>query len=251
MDTLSVTQTRYIRCIKPNGQNLPNLMEHVSTVEQLRCAEVVAAVTISRSAFPNRLEHLVVLDRFKNLWPKGDHITVLKDVSLTPEDRVHKAVEILLTVALKDMELDRLNHSKFRAFVMGKTRAYFRAGALEFLEGERLNYLGKYATTLQTQVRGFVTRSKYQRNKHATIVLQSRYRQRTLRKQYQLQRKSTTRIQCWYRIINAARTIVHGKRIPRSKLQVRPTIEQGCFHRVPANRDDQSVDRGVKACKKG
>jgi hypothetical protein len=37
----------------------------------------VAAVTISRSAFPNRLEHLSVLDRFKSLRPKGDHFAVV------------------------------------------------------------------------------------------------------------------------------------------------------------------------------
>ena len=187
----------------------------------MRCAGVVAAVTKSRSAFPNWLEHLVVLERFKSLWPKGDHITALKDVLLNPEERVvYKAVEILLTIALKDMEWEQQraqnnknNSSKFRAFVMGKTRAYFQAGSLEFLEGERLKYLGKYATTLQTIVRGFVTHSKYQNHKHATIVLQSRHQQQTLQKQYHCLRKSTTQIQCWYRIINASCTIVHLRRM--------------------------------------
>ena len=123
METLSETKTRYIRCIKPNSKKTPLIMEHISTVEQLRCAGVVAAVTISRSAFPNRLEHTSVLDRFKSLWPKGDHIAVLKDDTLDVDARSRKATNILLTLALREMEFEK-NGSKCRAFVMGKTRAY-------------------------------------------------------------------------------------------------------------------------------
>ncbi|EEC42649.1 predicted protein, partial [Phaeodactylum tricornutum CCAP 1055/1] len=55
MTNLRKTESRYIRCIKPNMKKVPVLMEHIPTVEQLRCAGVVAAVTLSRSAFPNRL----------------------------------------------------------------------------------------------------------------------------------------------------------------------------------------------------
>ena len=141
----------------------------------MRCAGVVAAVTISRSAFPNRLEHLVVLERFRNLWPKGDHNTVLKDMSIDPEERTYKATDMLLTIALKDMEFER-QKLRFRAFVMGKTRAYFRAGALEFLEGERLKYMNNFATVLQTQVRTYLWSKRYKRFLLATVKLQSGYR---------------------------------------------------------------------------
>ena len=234
MDTLSLTQTRYIRCIKPNMSKSPLLMEHVSTVEQLRCAGVVAAVTISRSAFPNRLEHLVVVERFKSLWPKGAHNQVLEDQSLDMDERVYKAVELLLTLALKDMEFERQN-LKFRAFVLGKTRAYFRAGALEFLEGERLKYLGKYATTIQTTVRRFVAQRKYQNFSLATIRLQAHYRQLVKRKQFLQRRKCTIQIQCWYRIMFAARTIVHLRRMLKAtKIQTRYRIcrDQRAFLRI-------------------
>ena len=39
-------------------------MQHESSVEQLRCAGVVAAVIISHSAFPNKLEHEQILTKF-------------------------------------------------------------------------------------------------------------------------------------------------------------------------------------------
>jgi myosin-5 len=64
MAMLAKTNSRYIRCINPNKPKKPVLMEHLSTIEQLRCAGVVAAVTLSRSAFPNRLENEVVRFNF-------------------------------------------------------------------------------------------------------------------------------------------------------------------------------------------
>ncbi|KAG7365309.1 myosin G [Nitzschia inconspicua] len=215
METLSETKTRYIRCIKPNSHKAPLIMEHTSTIEQLRCAGVVAAVTISRSAFPNRLEHLSVLDRFKSLWPKGDHITVLADRDLDPEERRRKATAIFLTLALKELEFEK-NGSNFRAFVMGKTRAYFRAGALEFLEAERLKHLGTYATVLQTSVRGFIIRSKYKKHRHAVITLEARYRRILQRRIYVRMRIAAIRVQCWYRLMFAARAVYHLRRMVRA-----------------------------------
>lgn len=211
METLGETQTRYIRCIKPNAQKKPLLMEHLSTVEQLRCAGVVAAVTISRSAFPNRLEHVIVLERFKSLWPKGDHLNVLNDMSLEPSERTAKATDVLLTIALKEMEVEKEGKT-IRAFVMGRTRAYFRAGALEFLEGERIRHLGTYAARMQAQVRGFVQRSKYHRFHHAIVRLQSGFRKFDARRNYKKIRSSAIRVQCWYRVMFASRTIVHMRR---------------------------------------
>ena len=217
METLNETKTRYIRCIKPNSIKAPLLMNHISTVEQLRCAGVVAAVTISRSAFPNRLEHISVLDRFKSLWPKGDHIVVLQNETLDVDARCKKATDILLTLALREMEFEK-NGSKFRAFVMGKTRAYFRAGALEFLEAERMKYLGSYAVTIQTEVRRFVFKLRYTRYRKVVITLQADYRRMIQRRAYLKLREAATRIECWYRILFATRAVYHLRRSVRATL---------------------------------
>ena len=108
MVSLKATRTRYIRCIKPNDFKKPLIMQHVSTVQQLRCAGVVAAVTISRSAFPNRLEHEVVLERFKSLWKLGHYEVALRqaeDDDEDPEVVPRKLVTSLLTTALKALEV--------------------------------------------------------------------------------------------------------------------------------------------------
>ena len=64
MGNISKTKTRYIRCIKPNTEKIPFKINLSSSVDQLGCACVVATITISRVAYPNRLTHSTTLDRF-------------------------------------------------------------------------------------------------------------------------------------------------------------------------------------------
>ena len=52
-------------------------------------------------------------------------------------------------------------------FVIGKTRTYFRAGALEHLEAERLKGLSNWATEMQRIARGFMAKSEYQKKRRA------------------------------------------------------------------------------------
>jgi myosin V len=68
MSSLHKTNSRYIRCIKPNMKKVPVLLEHLPTVEQLRCAGVVAAVTLSRSAFRKFIKAFHILGLFLALF---------------------------------------------------------------------------------------------------------------------------------------------------------------------------------------
>jgi myosin V len=206
MINLKKTRTRYIRCIKPNNVKQPLVMQHVSTVEQLRCAGVVAAVTISRSAFPNRLEHDIVLDRFKALWPKGDHIRAETDVA-GDENTLGLLVDALLTSALKSMQRQK-DSIVVKAFVIGKTRTYFRAGALEFIENERVKCLSRWAVEIQRFGRSMLARMRYVRIRSATILLESLVRMLLCRRRFLLKRAAVVHIECWYRCISAKRVVI-------------------------------------------
>ena len=207
MASLRTTRTRYIRCIKPNGMKQPLVMEHLSTVEQLRCAGVVAAVTISRSAFPNRLEHDVVLDRFKPLWRKGEHLAFEANaMGADPSEKSRILANGMLTTALKVLEREK-DGSVVQAFVMGRTRAYFRAGALEYLEHERLKGLGAWAVELQRCVRKFVARSRYIRLRALATRHQAFIRMCLERKKYLRLRTAGIAAQCWYRCVLARRML--------------------------------------------
>jgi len=216
MANLGKTRTRYIRCIKPNTMKQPLVMEHKSTVEQLRCAGVVAAVTISRSAFPNRLEHDTVLDRFKALWrSNAQQREARQNAQETTQDPTaqNKAMaDDLLTNAMHDLETVSKDGTVIKAFVMGNTRTYFRAGALEFLEAERLKHLGFWAADIQRIVRGFCKRRIYKRLRALAVVLASFFRQRRATKQYQEMRAAATILENWVRRISSKQTLIALRR---------------------------------------
>ena len=199
MGKLVETETRYIRCIKPNSTKSPLEMEQLPTVEQLRCAGVVAAVTISRSAFPNRLEHSAVLSKFKSLWPAD----LDRCDEGSPEECARADVEALL-----NRLLDKLETTKgTQGFVCGLTRTYFRAGALEHLETLRLDGIQFWVADIQRLVRGFVQRRAYQKQRAAAIMIQSGMRQHACRISYRHHIDSAVVLQCWFRCRAAKRHI--------------------------------------------
>ena len=159
MSNLRKTQSRYIRCIKPNMKKKPTLMEHIPTVEQLRCAGVVAAVTLARSAFPNRLDNNGVRFRYGNMWDKNAYPSA-KTLSMDNKKAAACDADAILSCALKPKEtVDKKGNVK-KAFIVGKTKTFFRAGAMEYLESNRSTGLDSQATTIQKYARGYVVRKQ-------------------------------------------------------------------------------------------
>jgi myosin heavy subunit len=209
MADITVTQTRYIRCIKPNPEKEPLKMNMFSSAEQLRCAGVVAAVTISRVAFPNRLMHETALERFSCLG----HISLdsliekKKEASDDDETGYKEAVQILFQDLLKDMEKTD-EGSVTRAFECGRSRIYFRTGALESLEAKRLVALGSFATVIERIVRGFTARSLFWKLKYASIDSQANARRVIGRNKFLRARAAAVRLECWVRCIFASNELM-------------------------------------------
>jgi myosin heavy subunit len=157
MDGLKMTQSRYIRCIKPNTMKQPHELEQKSVVDQLRCAGVVAAVTISRSAFPNKLSNTVVLVRYSHL--KDRRLKSKTSVGMTTAEQNAKESKLLMSAALKEKEISK-DGKIIQAFVVGKTKTFFRAGALEWLESNRVRDFDDDVVILQRAVRAFLLRNR-------------------------------------------------------------------------------------------
>lgn len=180
MTKLKQTNSRYIRCIKPNKPKKPVIMEHLGTIEQLRCAGVVAAVTLSRSAFPNRLENDVVRFKFWQLWDSGAFPSKATS-SMSPSEKLKHDCEALLECALKPLEeVNPKTGKPYTIYLVGKTRSYFKSGVLEFLESHRSSGLDKYAVEIQKIARGFITRNRvhgsHNARKNGIFILQKWWR---------------------------------------------------------------------------
>eukprot|EP00548_Thalassiothrix_antarctica_P007038 CAMPEP_0194150720 /NCGR_PEP_ID=MMETSP0152-20130528/44846_1 /TAXON_ID=1049557 /ORGANISM="Thalassiothrix antarctica, Strain L6-D1" /LENGTH=1297 /DNA_ID=CAMNT_0038853921 /DNA_START=395 /DNA_END=4289 /DNA_ORIENTATION=+ len=207
MALLGETRTRYIRCIKPNTEKKPKSMMQSSTMEQLRCAGVVAAVIISRSAFPNRLEHSTVLERFILLKRTRKKYYIDNDNdnnnNSTQEDDVPKMVQQLLGPVLKSLKTKSKEGETEQAFIIGKTRTYFRAGALEFLEAERLEGLLNKAVEIQRFIRKHMAMGSFRVLKNATIYVQAHIRRHQEHQRYLTLRQKTITLQSFVRMIFA------------------------------------------------
>jgi len=159
MADLKRTQSRYIRCIKPNSLKAPLLMEHGLAIDQLRSCGVIAGITISRSVFPNRLDNGVVLARYSGMWDHKNYPSA-KTKGMNVEERRAADCKALMACALRSKAtVDDKGHT-VRAYAVGKTRTYFRAGALEWLESNRMSGLDAQAVTIQRYARGWLARNR-------------------------------------------------------------------------------------------
>ena len=78
LEDVSRTETRYVRCVKPNSEASSSLFDASSVCAQLRCAGVVAAVEMTRSGYPNRSSHAAFLARYGRLTSSGDVASVAR-----------------------------------------------------------------------------------------------------------------------------------------------------------------------------
>ncbi len=214
MHNLSQTQSRYIRCIKPNPEKVPHKMHMLSSTEQLRCAGVVAAVTISRVAFPNRLLHETALERFMCLSSQDLDVCFSEEKKDDEEAVMKHCVHNLLCEILRELEVPSDDDPPVakKAFECGRSRVYFRAGALEFLERKRLLALGVFATMLQKSARGFVARSQYLKLKSASVTVVACARRVIARKRYHRALSAVVVMECWIRSLFARRELLRLRR---------------------------------------
>ena len=186
MKSLGKTNTRYIRCIKPNARKLPRTMDNASTVEQLRCAGVISAISVSREAFPNRMLHATVVEKFACLSSE-----VIADTSeLTA---AADAVKILAELFTGDES----------GFVCGKTCIYFRKGNLEKLEQMRLVMLSSSTTKIQSFFLMAIKRCRYLSTRDRIIMLQAFVRGGSRRFIFSGKKAAAVRIQCAFRLVKA------------------------------------------------
>jgi myosin heavy subunit len=131
-------------------------------------------------------------------------------------------VSALLATVLKELEVEGEDGVVTNAFEVGKSRVYFRSGALEFLEAKRLVALGAFAITIERIVRGFTSRSIFWKIKYAAIDFQANSRRTVARKLFLRMKLACISLECWTRCVFAKRELKRLKKVSASrKLQSR------------------------------
>ena len=149
------TKSWYVRCLIPNKQNIPFCFDLKCTLGQLRSVGLLTALKMSNALFPNKLRFEYVLSRF---WYLGKFQKKYSFGKMDKHDMptLRKDSEFLMLKVFPQTEekIDKL-------FFIGRTKVYFRAGALETLEAERVKIFDISAMKIQARVRGVLSRRTY------------------------------------------------------------------------------------------
>ncbi|KFM11331.1 Unconventional myosin-Vb, partial [Aptenodytes forsteri] len=152
METLGSTTPHYIRCIKPNDGKQPFVFDSRRAVEQLRACGVLETIRISASGYPSRWTYQEFLERYRALVSR-------EELMGTDEKQI-------CSLALERLLQDP---SKYQC---GKSKVFFRAGQVAYLEDLRYRRLRAACTLLQRHLRGWLARRRFGRARAAAVCLQ-------------------------------------------------------------------------------
>jgi len=247
MDNLNSTNPHYVRCIKPNDLKQAFVFDNTRAVQQLRACGVLETVRISAAGYPSRWTYYDFYVRYRVLChskdvKKGDH---------------RGTCESIVSKLISDSD----------KYQFGKTKLFFRAGQVAYMEKLRSDRLTQCGIMIQKNIKMWLYRARYQRVKSAAEVMQryvrgfiARRRVRGLRREAAavkiqaqvrgwLARKRYTRLQ---KLALKLQTAVRGWVARRQFGEMRREKAAICIQRIArgflARRRYQAAVRKVVLC---
>uniref|UniRef100_A0A7M4FZS3 Myosin VC n=1 Tax=Crocodylus porosus TaxID=8502 RepID=A0A7M4FZS3_CROPO len=156
METLNATTPHYVRCIKPNDEKMPFEFDSKRVAQQLRACGVLETIRISAQSYPSRWTYIEFFSRYSILMTQHE-------LSLSDKKKVCRTV------------LQRLIQDP-NQYQFGRTKIFFRAGQVAYLEKLRSDKLRQACIMIQKNVRGWLQRKKFLRVRQATIMIQQYFR---------------------------------------------------------------------------
>ncbi|XP_072379986.1 unconventional myosin-IXb-like isoform X4 [Diabrotica undecimpunctata] len=175
MDTLNQANPFFIRCIKSNGNKIPNTFDEQTVQRQLRYTGMLETVRIRQAGFNVRLTYDEFIQLYRILLPKG---------LLSSQ---HDVRDFLAT-----LNLDRDNYQ------LGSTKVFMRESEKYKLDCKLHQQIMASIVTLQRWFRACLERRRFLRIKTAVITLQS-YCRMFLVQKYIRRLQATLKIQKHWR----------------------------------------------------
>ncbi|XP_030598525.1 unconventional myosin-Vb isoform X2 [Archocentrus centrarchus] len=194
MDTLNATTPHYVRCIKPNDYKEAFSFDSKRAVQQLRACGVLETIRISAAGYPSRWTYPDFFNRYRVLMKKSD---------MTSADKKLVCKNLLETL-IKEPDM----------FQFGKTKIFFRAGQVAYLEKLRTDKFRSACIKIQKTVRGWLQRIRYRRIRKMAITLQRHGRGYLARRYAEFLRQTRAAIICQkqYRMVRERREYLRVRR---------------------------------------
>lgn len=139
---IEASTPHYIRCLKPNDQNVADNFVEKRVLQQLRYSGVLEAIKIARAGYPIRYIYDELIERYRMLMSAEDIDELLEDVDLSEYQK-------------------------------GSSKLFMKRKLFDILERKRERRLSACATQIESVVRGFVERKRYLRVRASVLKMQS------------------------------------------------------------------------------
>ena len=138
------TQAHYVRCVNPSAARQPGQVDPEYVRLQLRCGGVVEAARVARAGFPARCLFADLAARFRGL------LSAAAAAALPPAAAVAAGGDAAAAAAVAVLAACGVAPGAYR---LGRTKVFFRAGAMEQLEARLADRCAGAALRLQVVAR--------------------------------------------------------------------------------------------------
>ncbi|KAK4298029.1 hypothetical protein Pmani_029591 [Petrolisthes manimaculis] len=172
--TLNSTTPHYVRCIKPNDDKMAFTFDPTRAIQQLRACGVLETVRISAAGYPSRWTYHEFFCRYRVLCRSWD--IKRNDMKLTCEKIISNMIN---------------DEDKFK---FGRTKIFFRAGQVAYMEKLRADRLSACGVMIQKNVRMFIHKNRYHTKRRSAITIQRYARGMASRRRVQHMRETAAAI---------------------------------------------------------
>jgi myosin-5 len=168
MTTLRSTVPHFIRCVKPNADQVPTRFDAPLALNQLKYSGLFEAIRIRKAGFAVRMPNEVFVKRYKHICltipgnvrqDPAQYCTALLTEMEQEVNFAELAAQASATTGKKVLEAD-IRREKH--WIVGKTKVFMRTAAFKAqLEKIRDAKASNCSVPLQKIVRGFIMRSRF------------------------------------------------------------------------------------------
>ncbi|OWB56616.1 hypothetical protein B5S28_g2523 [[Candida] boidinii] len=198
MKTINSTNAHYIRCIKPNEEKKAWEFDPLMVLSQLRACGVLETIKISCAGFPSKAIYSDFVKNFSILVDSIERESLLHNNKKNEIDFKNFAEKVLVKTV-----------NDPHKFQLGKTKIFFKAGILAYMEKLKTNKLNQSATIIQKNLRCYYGKKDYQNIKKSLLNIQSLIRGYLIRDQIrkEIEKNSAISIQSLIRGFNTRKEI--------------------------------------------
>ncbi|XP_051006310.1 myosin-15 [Acomys russatus] len=161
MTDLKSTAPHFVRCISPNTNKMPGVLDPFLVLQQLRCNGVLEGIRVCSEGFPTRM----LYDHFKQRYCILNPRIFSKNKFVSSRKATEEVLEFL-----------EIDHSQYHC---GVTKVFFKASILDRLEERRDEKISEIFTLFQARARGKLMRITFQKileEREALVLIQENIR---------------------------------------------------------------------------